>query len=52
LLPVKNGVGTPPRLLSRRDPLWQEIFDDLQAQCRVFGTQLVAREDAVEVRAG
>ena len=52
LLPVKNGVGTPPRLLPRHDPLWQEIFDDLQAQCRAFGTQLVAREDAVEVRAG
>lgn len=51
LLPVKNGVGTPPRLLPRQDPLWQEIFDDLQAQCRAFGTQLVAREDAVEVRA-
>jgi len=52
LLPVKNGVGTPPRLLSRHDPLWQEIFDDLQAQCSAFGTQLVAREDAVEIRAG
>ena len=52
LLPVKNGVGTSPRLLPRHDPLWQEIFDDLQTQCRAFGTQLVAREDAVEVRAG
>jgi len=52
LLPVRNGVGTAPRLLPRHDPLWQEIFDDLQVQCRAFGTQLVAREDAVEVRAG
>ena len=52
LLPVKNGVGTAPRLLPRHDRLWQEIFDDLQVQCRAFGTQLVAREDAVEVRAG
>lgn len=52
LLPAKNGVGVPPRLLPRHDPLWQEIFDDLQAQCSAFGTQLVAREDAVEVRAG
>jgi poly-gamma-glutamate capsule biosynthesis protein CapA/YwtB (metallophosphatase superfamily) len=49
LLPAKNGVGTPPRLLSRRDPLWQEIFDDLQAMCRDLDTRLVAREDAVEV---
>lgn len=52
LLPVKNGVNTPPRLLPRNDPLWQEIFADLQAQCREFGTQVVAREDAVEVRPG
>jgi poly-gamma-glutamate capsule biosynthesis protein CapA/YwtB (metallophosphatase superfamily) len=52
LLPAKNGVGTPPRLLPRHDPLWQEIFDDLQAQCCNFGTELVAREDAVEVRPG
>ena len=52
LLPAKNGVGTPPLLLTRRDPLWQEIIDDLRTQCREFGTQLTAREDAVEVRPG
>jgi poly-gamma-glutamate capsule biosynthesis protein CapA/YwtB (metallophosphatase superfamily) len=50
LLPAKNGVGTPPRLLPRRDPLWAEIFDDMQAYCHDFGTQLVPREDGVEVR--
>jgi poly-gamma-glutamate capsule biosynthesis protein CapA/YwtB (metallophosphatase superfamily) len=52
LLPVKNGVGEPPRLLPRHDPLWQEIFADLQLHCRDFGTRLVAREDAIEVRPG
>ena len=52
LLPAMNGVGVPPRLLTRHDPLWRKIVDDLQALCRDFGTQLVAREDAVEVRAG
>ncbi len=50
LLPAKNGVGVPPRLLSRQDPLWQQIVDDVQGHSRQFGTQFTAREDAVEVR--
>ena len=52
LLPAKNGVGEPPRLLPRHDPLWQGIFADLQLQCRDFGTRLVAREDGIEVHPG
>ncbi len=51
IVPVKNGVGVPPRVLSRRDPLWQEIFGDMQKYCHDFGTGLVARDDAIEVRA-
>lgn len=50
LLPVKTGVGVPPRLLSRRDPQWKAICEDLQKHSRPFGTQLTAREDAIEVR--
>jgi len=50
LLPVKTGVGVPPRLISCRDPLWKVIYDDLERHSRAFGTQLMAREDAIEVR--
>lgn len=50
LLPVGTGVEEPPRLLARQDPLWKEIVDGVQALSRNFGTRLVAREDAVEVR--
>lgn len=50
LLPAKNGVHVPPHLLSRHEPQWQAIVNNLQAQCREFGTQLVARDDAIEVR--
>ena len=52
LLPVKTGVNVPPLPLTRRDPQWQAIFDDLQRHSRAFGTQLIAREDAIEVRGG
>jgi poly-gamma-glutamate capsule biosynthesis protein CapA/YwtB (metallophosphatase superfamily) len=50
LLPAKTGVDVPPRLLSCNDPLWTAIYEDLQKQSRAFGTQLTAREDAIEVR--
>jgi poly-gamma-glutamate synthesis protein (capsule biosynthesis protein) len=50
LLPVKTGVHEPPRPLSRRDPLWKSIVEDLQQHSRAFGTQLTPREDALEVR--
>ncbi len=49
LLPVKTGVDVPPLLLSRRDPQWQAIYEDLQRHSRAFGTRLTAREDAIEV---
>jgi poly-gamma-glutamate synthesis protein (capsule biosynthesis protein) len=52
LLPVKNGVGAPPRLLPRHEPLWQEIVDDVQTHSRSFGTRLVPRDGAVEVLPG
>jgi len=52
LLPARNGVGEPPHLLPQRDSLWQGIVGEVQEQSRHFGTQLVAREDAVEVRPG
>lgn len=50
LLPVKTGVDEPPRLLLRRDPLWEVIREDLQAHSGASGTRLTAREDAIEVR--
>jgi poly-gamma-glutamate synthesis protein (capsule biosynthesis protein) len=52
LLPVKNGVGAPPRALPRHDALWQEIVDDVQAHSRRFGTRLTARDGMVEVQPG
>ncbi|MBI3916384.1 MAG: CapA family protein [Betaproteobacteria bacterium] len=52
LLPVKAGVDVPPCLLSRSDPLWRVILDDLQEHGRAFGTEVVAREDGIEVRCG
>ena len=52
LLPAKTGIGTPPRVVSRSNPFWKAIYEDLQKHCQPFGTQLVAREDAIEVRAG
>lgn len=52
LLPAKNGVHVPPHLLSRREPQWQAIVSNLQEQCREFRTQLIARDDAIEVRPG
>ena len=50
LLPVKTGVDVPPLLLSCRDPQWKAICEGLQRHSRAFGTQLTAREDAIEVR--
>jgi len=52
LLPVKGGVETAPRLLPHADPLWNEIFRDLEKMCHKFGTDLVAREDGIEVKEG
>lgn len=51
LLPARTGVDAPPRLLSRRDPLWITIYEDLQRHSRALGTQLAVREDAIEVHA-
>jgi poly-gamma-glutamate synthesis protein (capsule biosynthesis protein) len=51
-LPVKNGVNTPPTLLPRADPLWQEICNDLTVRSRPFGTHAIAREDRIEITAG
>ena len=50
LLPAKTGVDAPPRLLPRRDPLWNAIYEDLQTYSSSCGTQLTAHEDAIEVR--
>jgi len=50
LLPAKTGVDAPPRLLSCRDAQWTAIVEDLQRHSRAFGTQLIARGDAIEVR--
>jgi len=49
LLPVATGVQVPPRLLPRRDSLWQAIYDDLQRYCHALGTQLTPRENAIAV---
>lgn len=49
VLPVKNGVGVPPLLLPRGNPMWGEIHADLVAQSRAFGTRIIAREDRIEV---
>lgn len=49
LLPAKTGVDVPPRLLSRRDPLWGAIYETLQRHSGAFETRLTAREDAIEV---
>ena len=49
-LPAKTGVDEPPRVLSPRDPLWKEISEDVQRHSRAFGTQLTARNGAIEVR--
>jgi poly-gamma-glutamate capsule biosynthesis protein CapA/YwtB (metallophosphatase superfamily) len=50
VMPAKNGVGTPPLLLPRRDSLWQEIVDGLERHCRDFGTKLIERDGMLEVR--
>ena len=50
LLPAKNGVGTAPILLPRASPMWEEIFQDLEKQSRKFGAEVVAREDAIEIK--
>jgi poly-gamma-glutamate synthesis protein (capsule biosynthesis protein) len=50
LLPVHTGVDVPPRLLSRHDPQWKAICDDVQKHSRPFRTQLTARDDAIELR--
>jgi poly-gamma-glutamate capsule biosynthesis protein CapA/YwtB (metallophosphatase superfamily) len=52
LLPVKGGVGSPPHLLDRTDPLWDEIHRDLERMCRPFGTELVAQGNRIEVKMG
>jgi poly-gamma-glutamate capsule biosynthesis protein CapA/YwtB (metallophosphatase superfamily) len=52
LLPVKTGVNVPPRLLTRHDPLWEEIYEDLQKRCAALGTALVAHENAIDVHPG
>lgn len=52
LLPVKTGVGVAPAPLTRGDPRWNQIFEDLQALSRALGTQLTACEEAIEVRCG
>ncbi len=49
LLPVKTGVNVPPRLLSRHDPQWTAIFEDVQRHSRAFGTRLTPRDGAIEV---
>lgn len=49
LLPVATGVDAPPRLLCRRDALWNSIREDLERHGRAFGARLTAREDAIEV---
>jgi poly-gamma-glutamate synthesis protein (capsule biosynthesis protein) len=52
LIPVKGGVETPPILLPRTDPMWDEIFEDLEKMCQKFGTGLVVGEDRIEVKEG
>lgn len=49
LLPAKNGVETPPELMPRASPMWKAIFQDMEKQCRKFGTKVVAREDGIEI---
>jgi len=48
-IPVKNGVGTPPTLLSRTDPLWEEIYRDLSVRSKPFDTKVTARKDGIEL---
>ena len=50
VLPVKNGVGTAPILLPRASPMWEEMFQDLEKQSRKFGAEVVAHEDAIEIK--
>ena len=52
VLPVKNGVGTPPLLLPRGNALWSEICADLKARSEPFGTRVDARDDRIEIRQG
>jgi len=44
LLPVRNGVKTQPQLLTRHDPLWSAVFDDVAKHSLRFGTSLIACE--------
>jgi poly-gamma-glutamate synthesis protein (capsule biosynthesis protein) len=50
LLPVRTGVHAAPRVLPGGDPLWEEIFEDVGKLSGEFGTKLVPRDGAVEVR--
>lgn len=52
VLPVKNGVGTPPTLLPRSHPLWAEICADLTTQSRRFGVAVMPRDDRIEIGHG
>ena len=52
VLPAKNGVGVPPVLLPRTSPMWAEIHQGLVNQSRIFGTDIAAREDRIEIKAG
>lgn len=48
-LPVKCGVGTPPVLVPRSDPMWNAICQGLAKHSQKFGTNVKAREDAIEI---
>ena len=52
VLPVKNGVGTPPVLLPRGDARWSEICADLKTRSGPFGTRVDARDDRIDIRQG
>lgn len=49
LLPVWGGVQSAPKLLSRSDPLWEEIRATMERLCHGLGTEVTAGEDGIEV---
>ena len=49
VVPVKNGVGTPPLVLSRSDSLWADIYGQLKTRSEPFGTHFKVRDGCIDV---
>jgi poly-gamma-glutamate capsule biosynthesis protein CapA/YwtB (metallophosphatase superfamily) len=50
-LPVKNGVNTPPSPLPQSDPMWQQIYRELETRSQPFATQVAVDGDRIVLSA-